>query len=83
MHVLFQTTFMLHAVFPLNLFFLQSRSAAEASLDMKRLTLVWVIQNLVNRSTFFREGVCLRGTLVPACVTPFTIALTWLPYCHL
>jgi hypothetical protein len=66
MHVLFQTTFMLHAVFPLNLFFLQSRSAAEASLEH----LVWVIQNLVHRSTFFREGVCLRGThmvrIVPA-----------------
>ncbi len=36
MHVLFQTTFMFYAVFPLNLFFLYSRSAAEASLDKKK-----------------------------------------------
>jgi hypothetical protein len=35
MHVLFQTTFMFYALFPLNLFFL-SRSAAEASLDKKK-----------------------------------------------
>jgi hypothetical protein len=35
MHVLFQTTFMLHAVSPLNLFFLYLHPAAEAFLDIK------------------------------------------------